>query len=273
MRPLVLPLALSVLVVAAGGALAAPYKNTTFQYQVDLPEGIGTTAPPTAPIVPFSCQGIELTAKLAVAAKPAPMGETDLARYKAQDEAAIKEKSTGYKPLQVTGPDVTGKPATHYGFAFKDKKGAVYVARFVLFHRSIAGSHTWVKGQALYPRANLAAGSKAFDQLLTSFRWIDPPAPATPESSAPSTPTPAPSRVSTIVTPPEPSRGPVAPAELAGGGKAGYEDYFKKRMKKMDPKEAAAFHKSFEGGGNRTEAEEKRAREFGIGGILKPVEK
>jgi len=261
-----------VMLLLTGGsapAIGAGYSNTLFSYAVDLPSGWQTVSSPSAPVVQFACPPREITLRLAATGKSSPLRDTEIARYKQQDESSIKTKSTSYKAIQVVGPKVAGGEAAHYGFVFKDKGGSVVVARFALFSRATPSGHTWVKMHATCPRARFADATKAIDAFLTAFRWVE-----RPEVSPVASPTGPPTPPSQTVVAPEPSSSLAPGQQPTPAKKSENATFWSTCRKKLNAQDAKAFHESFRGdGADRTEEEQALARQRILGGMFQPVKK
>ncbi|MBI4859722.1 MAG: hypothetical protein HY815_05595 [Candidatus Riflebacteria bacterium] len=261
-------LTLIVTCLLATGANATPYANTAFLYEVEMPAGWATASPADAPSAQFSLAAQETTVQIVAKKKPIALGPDAIVRIKQQDETGIKERSVGHKPWAVNGQEIAGQAATHYGFAYKDARGAVFATRYALLSRPEAGGGAiWFKIQATFPRPRLETANKAFEAFLQGFKIKEPAPTVTVQPTVAPPPTTVPTPVHTTVTTQTSASPPPPPA-------AGPSSKYSRYVKPMDPARAKAVADSFTAViKTRTAEEMERARQLGMGGIFKPTTK
>lgn len=271
-------LALLVCLALVSVAGAHPYSNFTFNYSVDLPAGWVATGGEDANPAEFTGPG-GIAAKIRVIPRPQELTPAMVAKLAKSDEEKIGAKFPRSRPFNVVSSGLGSLATQHYGFVYIDAKTEPRVLRFSMASRAAPAGHTWLKVQFAYPRLVHAQAQKDIDGFLKAFRWIEAPVVAAPKATGampalPGLPDATAADVQAALSPSAPL--PVA-AEPASGPAGEQPDadsnYYLSLNQKMSEKDTQAHIETFRGGAeHRTEEEMARAREYGMGGILKTNE-
>lgn len=271
-------LAMCLALVLAAAAGAHPYTNHTFNYAVDLPAGWVAQAGEDANPAEFTGPA-GIAAKIRVIPRPQALSPELVAKLAKSDEEKIGTRFPRSRAFNVVSAPLGALETQHYGFVYIDAQAQPRVLRFTMASRAAPAGHLWLKVQFAYPRLQHAQAQASIDQFLKAFRWVEAPVIAAPKATGampalPGLPDAASADVQVALAPsaplpiaPEPASGP------AGEQPDADSNYYLSLNQKMSEKDTQAHIETFRGGAERrTEEEMARAREYGMGGILKTNE-
>jgi hypothetical protein len=186
--------ALAVLVslsMPPGGTHAQVFRHASFGWQVRTPPGWELRGPGSANPVVFVSRAPQIQLRIQATRRPVPLSEPLARETRLADEQALRARFPASKSVAVGGPALAGRPTTHYGWAYRDARGTVLVARFALASVSQGTRHLWIKTQAVFAREETRPATSRLDALLENVTVPGEAGAGTPGDSGPS-PGPAP---------------------------------------------------------------------------------